>query len=99
MGVARSKNPAACVGNACSTGNADSGALEIPYAADTPVGLQAQPSPGWQFTSWQVAIAGNSAATTSTQPTLDIENTGDGMSVLATFTEAGAPTDAGAPGD
>jgi hypothetical protein len=99
VAVARSKNPAACVGNACSTGNADAGALEIPYAADTPVGLQAQPSPGWQFTSWQVAISGSSASTTSMQPILDIENTGNGMSVLATFTEAGAPTDAGPPRD
>jgi hypothetical protein len=93
VAVSRSKNPDACMGNSCSSAATDAGALEIPYAADSPIGLQAAPSVGWQFTSWQVSIqgTGSSAPTTSTDPTLAIEETGDGMSVVATFSEAGAP--------
>jgi hypothetical protein len=92
VAVTRASNPEACAGNSCSSGDNDGGALELPYAANSVLGLVAQPSAGWQFGSWQVTIAGSgSSPTTSTTPSLVIANAGDGISVLATFDEGGAP--------
>jgi hypothetical protein len=95
VAVTRASNPDSCTGNSCSSASLDGGALELPYASDSTVTLQAEPSAGWQFTSWQVSISGGgSSPVISTQPTVIIGNAGDGMSVLATFSEAGAPADA-----
>jgi hypothetical protein len=92
VAVSRTANEAACQANSCTNGaSTDGGALEIPYADNSVLGMMAEPSPGWQFTSWQWTVSGSSASSTSTQPTLIIEHAGDGMSVLATFSEAGAP--------
>jgi hypothetical protein len=103
VAVARTKDPDACMGSACSSSATDAGALEIPYASGTEVVLTAQPSPGWTFVSYQVSVSGGgSAPAASTSPVLDVANAGTGMSVLATFaagpsTDGGAPADAGSP--
>jgi len=97
VAVTRTKNPDACMGGGCSSSSTDAGALEIPYASGTEVILMAEPSPGWTFVSYQVSVSGGgSAPVASTSPTLDVENAGTGMSVLATFAEG---TDSGAPAD
>ncbi len=87
VAVSREKNPSACVGAACSTPNVDGGALEIPYAAGSEIGLQAEADTGWQFVSWQVAV-NDGTPTTSTTPSLTIANGGNEISILATFTLA-----------
>jgi len=99
VAVSRTANEAACQANDCTSGaSTDGGAIELPYAANSVLGMQAQPSPGWQFTSWQWTISGGTPST-STQPTLIVEHAGDGMSVLATFSEGGAPDDAAPASD
>jgi hypothetical protein len=92
VAVTRTKNPDACMGGGCSSSSADAGALEIPYASGTEVVLTAEPSPGWTFVSYQASVSGGgSVPATSTSPTLDVQNAGTGMSVVATFAEGGAP--------
>lgn len=105
VAVARTKDPDACMGDGCSSSTTDAGALELPYASGSQVVLTAQPSPGSTFVSYQVSVSGGgSAPAASTSPTLDVENAGSGMSVLATFAQGpfpdgGAPADAGAAND
>jgi hypothetical protein len=96
VAVTRTKNPDACEGNGCpSSGSADGGALEIPYASGSEVILTAQASPGWQFQFWSITASGAGSAMTNTSPVLDVTSAGSGLSVLATFGEAGAPADGG----
>jgi hypothetical protein len=96
VSVVRTKDPDACMGSGCSSSSADAGALEVSYASGTPVVLTAEPSPGWTFVSYQVSVSGGGPVA-STSPSLEVENAGTGMSVLATFADGGAPADGGSP--
>jgi hypothetical protein len=89
VSTTRTGNAPPCPDGGCNDNPGDSGnTVTLEYPAGTEVDLAAQPAPGWHFTSWQIMIEQTgqpSSGSTSTAQSIAIFDTGNRMTVVATF--------------